>query len=109
MRLSRLILPALALAALAGVQSAGAFSVTDGGSLNSGTAAHLTDPDDQAEHLANGGNSLGESWDDRAISSSRAGAGLAPPAAPGVARWSDSWFSQTDIIGGSWKYPPLSP
>jgi hypothetical protein len=109
MRLSRLILPALAIAALVGVQPAGAFSITDGGSLNSGAAAHLTDPDDQAAHIANGGQALGESGDDRALPSSGSSAGPASSATPGTARWSDSWFAKTDIIGGDWKYPPISP
>ena len=109
MRLSRLILPALAIVAVVGAQPARAFSVTNGGGLNSGTAAHLTDPDETAAHLAGRGGSGLESWDDRNIPSSGSSAAAPATGAPGVARWSDSWFDKTVIIGGNYKYPPLSP
>jgi hypothetical protein len=109
MRLSQLILLALAIGAVAGAQPARAFSVTNGGGLNSGTAAHLTDPDETAAHLAGGSGSSLESWDDRNIPSSRSVASAPMPSAPGVARWSDDWFGKTVIIGGDYKYPPLHP
>ena len=109
MRLSRLILPALAIVAVAGAQPARAFSVTNGGSLDSGTAAHLTDPDETAAHLAGGSGSSLESWDNRNIPSSGSSAVAPTTGAPGVARWSDSWFSKTIIIGDTFKYPPLRP
>jgi hypothetical protein len=109
MRFSRLILPALAIVALASAQPARALSVTNGGGLNSGTAAHLTDPDETAAHLAGGSGSTLESWDDRNIPSSGSGASAPATGAPGVARWSDSWFGKTIIIGDGFKYPPLSP
>jgi hypothetical protein len=109
MRLSRLILLALAIGAVASAQPARAFSVTNGGGLNSGTAAHLTDPDEQAAHLAGRGGSSLESWDDRNIPSSGSSAGAPVPGASGVARWSDSWFDKTVIIGGNYKYPQLHP
>ncbi len=109
MRFSRLILPLLAIAALAAAQPARAFSVTGGGGVNSGTAAHLTDPDEQAAHLAGSGGTSLENWDDRSISSSGSSAGAPSTGVPGVTRWSDSWFAKTDIIGGNFKYPPLSP
>jgi hypothetical protein len=109
MRFSRLLLLALAIGAVAGTQPARAFSVTNGGGLNSGTAAHLTDPDETAAHLAGRGGSSLESWDDRNIPSSGSSAVAPAPGAPGVARWSDSWFDKTVIIGGNYKYPPLSP
>jgi hypothetical protein len=109
MRLSRLLLLALAIGAVAGAQPARAFSVTNGGGLNSGTAAHLTDPDEKAAHLAGPGGTNLESWGDHSMASSGSSAAAPATGAPGVTRWSDDWFGKTIIIGGSYKYPPLSP
>jgi hypothetical protein len=105
MRLSRLILSTLIIAALAGSMPAGAFSVTDGGGLNSGAAPPVAGPNAK-EHIANGGGALSGASEPGALPSSDAG--VSAPAG-GTARWSDSWFSHTIIIGGGWKYPPSSP
>ena len=105
MRLSRLILSTLVVTVLAGSMPAGAFSVTDGGGLNSGIAPPVAGPSAK-EHIANGGSAISGTSEAGSLPSS--GAGVSAPAG-GTARWSDSWFSHTIIIGGGWKYPPSSP
>jgi hypothetical protein len=103
MRLSRIVLAASLIAAFAGSGPAWSFSVTDGGGLNSGPAPRVASPD-EAPHLAGSGGSMNGPAGERILTPS----GGSAPAGQPTARWSDSWFSHTIIIGDGWKYPPSS-
>ena len=100
-------LSVLAASLLLALPSAHAFQVSGQSGTNADSGAQLRDPDEQAEHLANGsGPELSSSWADRPIVSSGPAGGSAPSAAQ---RWSNQWYAPGLIIGDRWSYPPSKP
>ena len=107
MRPSRIVLSAIAVAALLGLRPAAALTVTGQGGINAGNASQFSDPDDRAAHIANGGGpSMSATWADRTIA-----ADPAPTTGPAsaAARLSNDWYRPGLIIGDRWHYPPSHP
>jgi hypothetical protein len=107
MRPSRLVLSALAVAALLGMRPAAALTLTTQGGINAGNASQFSDPDVQAARIANGGGpSMSATWADRMIVADPAGTTDAVPAAP---HGLNGVRGPGLIIGDRWHYPPSQP
>ncbi len=107
MRPSRLVLSAVAVAALLGLRPAAALTVSGQTGINAGNASQFSDPDEQAARIANGGGpSMSATWADRAITASPVTTTSTLPAAP---RWSKSWYAPGLILGDRWHYPSTAP
>ena len=108
MKRTAVALSVVAASLLLALPSAHAFQVSGQSGTNAGSGAQLRDPDEQAEHIANGsGPELSSSWTDRPIVSSGPAGSSAPPAT--AQRWSNQWYAPGLIIGDRWNYPPSKP